>query len=191
MYGQFGCYQFLFELSPVSPDLQLAAICCEHNQDRFPYEGYYLLLHHPLNYFLKNVKASLQSSKLRAEFEFIERFKVVLEGCEPQYFVALKINHSEKRDTEEVRQKIEDRINEVAILMRRTITFSEADFSFHHQVCETLSELKNHPTVKLDDSKEQVAPVQEAQSKNIPLYKRLTEGIEKVSSEDSSNHALK
>ena len=32
LFGQYGEYEFLYELSPVSNDLKLAVICAEHNQ---------------------------------------------------------------------------------------------------------------------------------------------------------------
>ncbi len=130
IYGQHGCYQFLFELSPVSHDLQLAVICCEHEKEKFPHKGYYLLLHHKQPHLLKNVKVTLQSSKLRDQFQYVERLKVNAEGTEPQYFVALTIGNSSEKGAEIVKEEIQKIINEVAILMRRTNTFVEPEFSF-------------------------------------------------------------
>ena len=93
LFGQYGDYEFLYEVSPVSNDLRLAVICSEHNVEKYKYKGYYLLLHHVEAVYLRSVKSALQSSQICDYFEFIERFKVkssVPEG-EPEYYVALKI----------------------------------------------------------------------------------------------------
>ena len=93
LFGQYGDYEFLYEIIPVSNDLRLAIICREHNIEKYHYEGYYLLLHHVEAVYLRNVKTALLSSSICDYFEFIERFKVkssIPEG-EPEYYVALKI----------------------------------------------------------------------------------------------------
>ena len=93
LFGQYGHYEFLQDVTPVSNDLRLAIICREHNVEKYLYKGFYLLLHHVEPVYLRNVKTALLSSSICDYFEFIERFKVkssVPEG-EPEYYVALKI----------------------------------------------------------------------------------------------------
>ena len=78
---------------------------------------------------------------------------------------------------------IEDRLNEIAMLMRKANTFTEPDLSFSDQVSETLLELLLYPTAKNAEIKDQIASSEKSQ--RMPLYKRLTEGVEKVSSDGS------
>ena len=96
LFGQYGDYEFMYDISPVSNDLRLAIICKEHNVEKYKYEGYYLLLHHVEAVYLRNVKTALLSSYICDHFEFIERFKVKssLPEGEPEYYVALKIVQS-------------------------------------------------------------------------------------------------
>ena len=117
LIGQYGNYEFLFELTPVSNDLTLAAICTDTKASL----GFCLLLHHTDAVYLRNVKSALQSSHICDSLEFIERFKVknlVSEG-EPEYYVALKIANTPGTLLDQIKEDIEFILEDIKVMMHR------------------------------------------------------------------------